>query len=303
MRRSVLIPLFFLLLCCFVPAGCGSGTSPTEPPVFSPLQVLVPSADGKEVIGGPPLTLDISNKDQGYLMAIVEDGSSEMNIQLTDPEGVLYSYFLKPGETASIPFTGGDGSYQLMCYQQISGDQYAALYCETLDITLDNQFLPYLYPNQYVNFTPQSEASRLALSMLPEEATDLEALEAIFICVTEGVVYDYEKAENVEAGYLPDIDETLRTGKGICFDYAALMAAMLRSRDIPCKLQIGYASDVKHAWIDVYIRSKGWVKQAIAFDGEKWTRMDPTFESGSDGDEAIREYIGDGTNYTTQFSR
>ena len=35
-----------------------------------------------------------------------------------------------------------------------------------------------------------------------------------------------------------------------------LTTAMLRARDIPRKLQIGYAGTVKHAWISVYIRSK-----------------------------------------------
>ena len=36
------------------------------------------------------------------------------------------------------------------------------------------------------------------------------------------VTYDEDKAATVETGYLPDIDETLSTGKGICFDYAGL---------------------------------------------------------------------------------
>ena len=143
-----------------------------------------------------------------------------------------------------------------------------------------------MYPNQYVNFTPDSEACKLALSLLAEDATEQESIDTIFQYVTQHVTYDEDKAATVETGYLPDIDETLSTGKGICFDYAALMTAMLRSRDIPCKLQIGYAGDIKHAWIDVYIRGKGWVEQAITYDGEKWNRMDPTFTANSE-DEAV----------------
>ena len=82
-----------------------------------------------------------------------------------------------------------------------------------------------------------------------------------------------------------------------------VMTAMLRSRDIPCKLQIGYAGDIKHAWIDVYIRGKGWVEQAITYDGEKWNRMDPTFTANSEDEELINSYIGDSANYTLQFTR
>lgn len=297
--------LILLIFCTLFITGCGSdsGDSAEEPPSFSPLQVLVPEAEGKEVIGAFPVTLDISNKEQGYMIAQADASASRINIQMTGPDGVLYSYFIDPEEDAVIPFTGGEGSYQILCYQQISEDKYAALYSDSLDITLENIYLPFLYPNQYVNFTPETEACLLAQSMLPEDATDVEALDEIYSYVISNITYDEEKARTVEAGYLPDIDETLNSGTGICFDYAALITAMLRARDIPCKLQIGYTSDIKHAWIDVYIRSKGWVNQAIAFDGESWTRMDPTFESNTDDEEIIQSYIGDGDNYTTQFTR
>ena len=286
-------------------SGCDSGSSVSsiEPPVFSPLQVLVPEAPGKETIGSSPLVLDISEKDQGYLTAESDSSDSSMNLQISTPTEVLYSYFISPGETAVIPFSEGNGDYMITCYQQVSGDQYAALYMETVTVELSNEFLPFLYPNQYVNFTPESKASKLALSMVTEDTEDLEALELIYHYVTENLTYDYRKADTVGTGYLPDVDETLGTGTGICFDYAALTAAMLRSCDIPCKLQIGYAGDIKHAWIDVYIRSKGWVNNAVSFKGDSWSLMDPTFDSNSDDKEAIQEYIGDESNYTLQFTR
>lgn len=286
-------------------SGCDSGSSisSTEPPVFSPLQVLVPEAPGKETIGSSPLVLDISEKNQGYLTAESDSSDSSMNLQISTPTEVLYSYFISPGETAVIPFSEGNGDYMITCYQQVSGDQYAALYMETVTVELSNEFLPFLYPNQYVNFTPESKASKLALSMVTEDTEDLEALELIYNYVTENLTYDYRKADTVGTGYLPDVDETLGTGTGICFDYAALTAAMLRSCDIPCKLQIGYAGDIKHAWIDVYIRSKGWVNNAVSFKGDSWSLMDPTFDSNSDDKEAIQEYIGDESNYTLQFTR
>jgi transglutaminase-like putative cysteine protease len=271
--------------------------------VISPLHVLVPEAPGESVVGYSPLTLDISNTDQGYLTAISDSDSDRTNLQLITPDGTIYSYFIEPGEQAVVPFTGGNGDYQITCYQQIDGTQYAALYMETIEVNLENEFLPFLYPNQYVNFTPDTKACQLALSMLPEDTEDIDVLDAIYLYVTENITYDEEKAENIDAGYLPDIDDTLETGTGICFDYAALITAMLRCRGIPCKLQIGYAGTVKHAWIDVYIRSRGWVDKAISFDGDTWTRMDPTFDSNSQDKEAIRNYIGDGTNYNVQFTR
>lgn len=298
-------PLILLILIpVLLFTGCGSsGSDPDEPPVYSPLQVLVPEAPGKKTLGTSPLVLDISDTDQGYLTAVSDSTDQMMNVQLTAEDGVVYSYFISPGESAVIPFSSGSSTYQVSCYQQISNSQYAALYADTLEIKLANEFLPFLYPNQYVNFTPDSEASKLALSMVSEDTSDIDALQTIYNYVVSHVNYDYDLADTVASGYLPDVDETLQTGKGICFDYAALTTAMLRSCDIPCKLQIGYAGDIKHAWINVYIRSRGWVDKAVEFSGDSWSRMDPTFDSNSEDKDTIQEYIGDNNNYTVQFTR
>ena len=298
-------PLILLLLIpVLLFTGCGSsGSDPDEPPVYSPLQVLVPEAPGKKTLGTSPLVLDISDTDQGYLTAVSDSTDQMMNVQLTAEDGVVYSYFISPGESAVIPFPSGSSTYQVSCYQQISDSQYAALYADTLEIKLANEFLPFLYPNQYVNFTPDSEASKLALSMVSEDTSDIDALQTIYNYVVSHVTYDYDLADTVASGYLPNVDETLQTGKGICFDYAALTAAMLRSCDIPCKLQIGYAGDIKHAWINVYISSRGWVDKAVEFSGDSWSRMDPTFDSNREDNDTIQEYIGDNNNYTVQFTR
>lgn len=305
MRKSFVCSFIILIFVFLLSAsGCSSsGTKSEEPPVYSPLQVLVPEAPGKEILGSSPLTLDISNITQGYLTAVSDSQDQKMNVQLTDENGTVYSYFISPGESAVIPFSSGSENYQICCYQQIDGTQYAALFANTLEVSLENEFLPFLYPNQYVNFSPESEASKLALSMVSEDTSDVDALQAIYDYVTENLTYDYDLADTVESGYLPDVDATLESKEGICFDYAALTAAMLRSRDIPCKLQIGYSGTVKHAWVSVYIRSKGWVDKAVEFSGDSWSRMDPTFDSNSDDKETIQQYIGNDDNYIVQFTR
>lgn len=305
MSKFLPVRLFFVwLLFGILLTGCGnSPSSDEESPVYSPARVLTPEAPGKKTLGSSPLILDISNQDQGYLTAESDSDDSRMNIQLTAPSGVVYSYFLEPDEQTVLPFSEGSGEYLITCYQQVDGNQYAALYTETLTIKLQNEFLPFLYPNQYVDFSSKSKACKLAASLVKEDMTDIDILKTFYAYVTSHISYDYDKADSVEAGYLPDIDDTLSTGTGICFDYAALTTAMLRSQDIPCKLQIGYSGDVKHAWIDVYIRGSGWVTKAVSFDGDTWKLMDPTFDANSDGDEAIQEYIGDESNYTVQFTR
>lgn len=296
--------LSLLLFCILVLSGCGDQPTAdsSEPPVISPPHALVPKASGKKLLGGSDFSIDCSNQEKGYLVVQSDSSFSRANVSLSDEEGTTYSYFIDPGETAIIPISSGPGSYTLSAYENIGADQYAALFCEILEIDLENEFLPFLYPNQYVNFSDENKCVQLAISFYEDGKSDLDLLTEVYEYVTTHVTYDNEKAATVAAGYLPDVDETLETGTGICFDYAALSAAMLRTLGIPCKLQIGYSNTIKHAWIDVYIRGQGWVNKAIAFDGNTWGRMDPTYAAG-ETDDSIMEYIGDGANYTVQFTR
>ncbi len=307
----VLPAVFLIIVISSVICGCGnqnsaSTRSPLESFHYEPGQtsVLVPETGQDVTVSAGALTLDFSFADQGYFTGTLSPSGTKVNIQVTGPDQVVYKYFLDtPGSSAVFPFTAGSGSYVVLAFENIGNDQYAALLTYSMTVNLENEFLPFLYPNQYVNFTADSEAVRLAGELSADAATDLDALNTIYQYVTTHITYDDEKAASVETGYLPDIDETLRTGTGICFDYAALTAAMLRSLSIPTRLEIGYSGDVRHAWVDIYIESMGWVENAIEFNGDEWNLMDPTFAAAIEDADLIREYVGDGSNYALQYVR
>ncbi len=306
-RLSVALLCCILLSCC----SCSGDKSAEAPRQSGPIHytpgettVLVPQADGTVTAGSDPLVLDFSHSDQGYFIGTLTRPDTKVNIQLTGPDGVTYKYFLEsPEESAVFPFTAGSGDYLVLAFENIQDDQYASLFSYSANVTLENEFLPYLYPNQYVDFSADSEAVALAAELSKDAGEDLDALEAIYAYVTEHITYDDAKAASVQSGYLPDIDETLTSGKGICFDYAALTAAMLRALSIPARLEIGYTGSVRHAWVDVYIDSIGWIENAIEFNGSEWKLLDPTFAAAGDGSEAINDYIGDGDNYTLLYIR
>ena len=71
----------------------------------------------------------------------------------------------------------------------------------------------------------------------------------IYDYITGNITYDYDKASDPPTGYTSDVDAILDSGTGICLDYAAVMASMLRSQRIPTRLEVGYAQDAYHAWI------------------------------------------------------
>ena len=159
---------------------------------------------------------------------------------------------------------------------------------------------PYLYPNQYVNFSAASPCVEKAKELATPCNNDLEVVSNIYNHVINTVTYDYKKAETVQSGYLPNPDDTLATHTGICLDYACLMASMLRSQRIPTHMEVGYAGEVYHAWISTYIQDIGWVNGIIQFDGINWSLMDPTFASSTDAKE-LKKFIGDGSNYSVKY--
>lgn len=104
-----------------------------------------------------------------------------------------------------------------------------------------------------------AKASELCVG-LPD---DRAKAEAIVDFVARSVLYDHLKARTVKRGYHPNPDVTLESKRGICWDIASLVAAMLRSQAVQCRVVIGYADREYHAWNEVLL------------DGI-WTRYDVT---------------------------
>jgi hypothetical protein len=266
-------------------------------------KVLTPSAGGSLVLGNESLEIDASHTSEGYLMVRYLGSASKIKFFVVTPDEVRYTYDLPPSDTwMTLPLTGGDGVYTLDAREHVEGNLYSNLYKETVEVALHDEFRPFLYPNQYTWFTEETEAVAKAAELAEGASDGLDVIAAVYNYVIGNVSYDEEKALTVQSGYLPDVDETLETGKGICFDYAALMTAMLRSQGIPTKLEIGYSGEVYHAWISTYLEETGWIDNVIHFDGKNWSLVDPTLAASNDAD-AVRDYIGDGANYTVMYSR
>jgi hypothetical protein len=263
-------------------------------------QALTDVASGEAVFDGEGATVDFSNIDDGYIMARYDGDNPKVKLQITkagtnDP----YTYDLTPNaDWDSFPIQES-ASYTIAVFLNVEGDKYSQAAAQEVSANLTNEFAPFLRPTQYSWYTNSSQAVAEAEKLAKGAKSDLKVIENIFIWITENIIYDYEKATTVQSGYFPTIDETLATGKGICFDYAALTTAMLRSQRIPCRLAVGYAGSAYHAWISVHVDGIGWVDNMIQFNGDKWTRMDPTFAAS--GDTADPNVVGDGTTYNPMY--
>ncbi|MBN7773390.1 transglutaminase domain-containing protein [Clostridium aminobutyricum] len=265
--------------------------------------ILVPIASGTTTYEGGSVLMDASNTSQGYVMIKYTGKNDKIKVQVTKGSGTTYTYNLNARDAYEVfPLTEGDGSYSVKVFENLSGSKYSQAFSKSVNVKLTNQFLPFLYPNQYVNFTANSETVKQGLEVTKDTKDDLKKVELVYDYVVGGFTYDKVKAKTVASGYLPEVDNVLAKKKGICFDYAAVMTTMLRSQNIPCKLVVGYTGDIYHAWINVYTDESGWVDGMIFFDGNKWQMMDPTFASSGKKSESIMKYIGDGSNYTAKYA-
>lgn len=262
---------------------------------------LTPQAPGLISYGNDDVQIDCSNLSDGYFGVIYTGVASRIKIQVTCPNTITYTYNLSSADGYEFfPLTSGNGLYRISVFESIKDSQYSTLFMQEIDVSIIDSLMPFLYANQYVKFHESDSAIQFAATLAESADSDLEVIEYIYNYVVAFTDYDYEKAKNVKSGYLPDIEATFKDQKGICLDFASLMAAMLRSQRIPTHLEVGYAGDVYHAWISTYIDEIGWVNGIIQFDGSSWQLMDPTFAS-SGNEKELQKYVGSGSFYETKF--
>lgn len=265
--------------------------------------IKTPVASGTLTFSSESVTVDASNVNHGYCMVQYTGSASKIKVQVIKSGGETYTYNLNARSSYEVfPLTEGNGTYTVRVLEQVQGNQYAMKSSNDIHVKLVDEFEPFLYPNQYVDFSSDSSVVKKASELASSSQDAIDVVTNVYNYVIQNFTYDTALANSVQSGYLPNVDQVMAKKKGICFDYAAVMTAMLRSQNIPTKLVIGYSGNLYHAWVNVYIDGQGWVDNMIYFDGTSWKLMDPTFASSSKEDPSIKEYIKNGSNYKAKYT-
>ena len=282
--------------------GCGAKktekkpTAPDKKGSFVIADFRDASLDENQAEDFGNILADFSGLSRGYV-AVRAKSDKRMKFQICCGED-KYNYDLFDGEATVFPLNMGDGSYTFRLMEQVSGTKYACSWSGSADVSMEDEFQPYLRTSQIVPYAESSDCVKLARELASACDTDAEMASAVYDYLVKNVKYDNKKAKTVQSGYLPVPDETLKTGKGICFDYAALAAAMLRSVGIPCRLITGYVDEeTYHAWNSFYLSEQGWVTVEIKAQPKSWQRVDITFAAGGTSAEKL---LND-ERYTTRF--
>ncbi|MDO4749512.1 MAG: transglutaminase-like domain-containing protein [Eubacteriales bacterium] len=203
---------------------------------------------------------DTSNASEGYF-TVHFDATVKMKVGVTvNSKTTYYSY--TPGTYSSYAFTEGNGSYKLTLYRNVYGTSYAKVTSKTVNVNLVDALAPYRASTAEITFS-QNDAVGLKAAEICQGLTDDAAkVVAIHNYVASNFTYDYNFAASVRSGamkgYVPNTSNIIASGKGVCYDFAAVFAALCRSQGIACTLQKGYLNGQYHAWNVVYVNN-GWV--------------------------------------------
>ena len=293
----LLLALVCPLLCSlFVLTGCDSAkagsTEATGAEFDPPTTVDMPVVSA----GGP--SIDTSHASDGYVVARFSS-ATRLKFQVSKGE-MVYNYDLPNDNTPVVfPVNMGDGDYVLRIMKNTEGNNYVEVQRVEENIALTSEFAPFLLPNQFCDYDEQSKCVAKARELTASATNQGEAVRAVCDYIINNVSYDTDKAQvlTTATGYIPNPDQTLNDGTGVCFDYAALGAAMLRSLGLPTKIITGYVTpgDLYHAWIMVYVDGS-WRTGEFTVSPDTWSRVDLTFAASGSS-----EFTGDGTSYTERY--
>ncbi len=194
---------------------------------------------------------------------IVNKGSTSYKSVKTIVEKDQEYIYNNVSDIEYFPLQMGSGKYTVSLMGSNDGRRFRSLTSKDFKVDVEENAV-FLNSSQTVNWSDDTDVSILALALTKDLQEDQDKLEAIHKHIVENVKYDYQKATSLPKGYIPNAESTLEEGAGICYDFAALLASMMRAVDIPTKLVKGYSSytPVYHAWNEVLIDDEWWIVDA-----------------------------------------
>ncbi len=237
----------------------------------TPVQTL--SAEGQAIIdeNGVQLTQTPSKVDG---MINLSGNTSKEKIKLLVTKDTYQEWFdinLDKGKfNKNIWLTEGKGTYEISVMVNLEGRKYTYGPTVKIENTIDvNRFI---VPTKDID-SDDKDIADFAKRLTKLSKNDRDKAKNLYNWVTKNIKYDYDKYRNQLAGNYGDVygaSNTFKTKKGVCYDYATLIAAFGRSIGMQVKVIRGdFKSGTRseyHAWNEIYISEE-----------DKWINLDATF--------------------------
>lgn len=243
--------------------------------------------------------VDYSMADEGYVQVKLTKQITKTVYGFTtfanDQAEARTGFPLKLDQWVKIPLTGGNDKYKISIKPQ-------GIIYEVFNVAFDAEPKDpdawMLMSTALIDFENAPKTVAKAEELTKNCKTDAEKITAIFEFVAKTIKYDNklieaEKNQLVANGFIDqrnyNLDDILDSKTGVCEHYAILMAGMLRSQGIPCKLIGGLAYNgkdwVKHAWVAISPDTKGlnMSRLGAGHEPDGWIRLDPTWGNTASG--------------------
>lgn len=220
------------------------------------------------VFGQASSNIDLSQIKNGLVNVAVASQKEAVSKVMISKGNEKYTYSIKSNN--AFPLQLGDGEYTVAVLENVQGNKYKVIESQKVTYKAEKANDVFLQSIQLINWSENSDVAKKAFELTKNAANDNEKIQAIYNYIVKNINYDYAKASSVKAEYIPDLNSFLKDSKGICYDYASLFAAMLRSVGVPAKLIMGNKDDINgyHAWNQVFLK-----------DSNKWVSIDTTYDS------------------------
>lgn len=222
------------------------------------------------LIGFSPLaeagTYEVRNLNNTQIKVESPEYGSDMRI-MVEKSGEKYYYSLNNPQEL-LPAQLGNGSYTVKILKNIGGSKYRVLNTSNINLNANGNDV-YLSSSQPV-YWEKDALSSLSSGLMKGSLTDEDKVKAAYNYVVSNITYDIDKIKRIDTSYVPSVSSTIESKSGICYDYAALFASILRAEGIPTKLVKGYGKFSKeyHAWNEVYLN-------------DKWQVVDTTYDAAA----------------------
>jgi len=223
-------------------------------------------------------SVGIYHNDQGAVTVVYPNASQKRLKVLVEKSGERSAYNLHDGTktanaVATYPLQRGDGTYVVRIMENTEGNSYREVHRREVTLKSQQKHAVFLNSIQEINWSASDPAVQKAAQLTAGISSEREKVQAVYNYVARNVKYDHDKVNQLTTFYLPNINSTYSTNKGICYDYASLFAAMLRSQGIPTRMVKGYSDaigdgEVYHAWNEVYLAGE-----------DRWVIIDTTHDA------------------------
>ena len=217
-----------------------------------------------------------SNQVSGMVRLEGESTRSKIKLYVVrNTKTIWYDVNLVDGRfSEEIYLTDGLGSYTIM----VLVHEYDRKYSLGPQVAVQNikEVNQYLVPEKHIE-SSSNEIMELAKAITLNSKTDYEKAKAIYDWVASNINYDYEKFKKQQENNYDNVYgalNTLSTKLGVCYDYAALTAALGRASGLQTKLVKGEGRiegfTGYHAWNEVFVSEQN-----------RWVKLDATFAATS----------------------